>query len=90
MIGDFGISTRRRKNWAGRFFCIRSTPSPRATARYYLKNLLGNPYDTGVAAASLIFGGVLDAFPKLEINLPHAGGTFPWLIAGSTMERRCV
>jgi aminocarboxymuconate-semialdehyde decarboxylase len=50
------------------------------TARYYLKNLIGNPYDTGVAAAHLIFGGVLDAFPKLEVNLPHAGGTFPWLI----------
>jgi len=50
------------------------------TTRYYLKNLLGNPYDTGVAAASLIFGGVMDAFPKLEVNLPHAGGTFPWLI----------
>jgi len=50
------------------------------TARYYLKNLLGNPYDTGVAAASLMFGGVLDEFPKLEVNLPHAGGTFPWLI----------
>lgn len=50
------------------------------TARYYLKNLLGNPYDTGVAAASLVFGGVLDTFPELEVNLPHAGGTFPWLI----------
>src|SRR5215471_10625019 len=50
------------------------------TAKYYLKNLLGNPYDTGVAAASLVFGGVLDAFPKLEVNLPHAGGTFTWLI----------
>lgn len=50
------------------------------TTRYYLKNLIGNPYDTGVAAAHLIFGGVLDAFPKLEVNLPHAGGTFPWLI----------
>jgi aminocarboxymuconate-semialdehyde decarboxylase len=50
------------------------------TERYHLKNLLGNPYDTGVAAASLVFGGVLDAFPKLEVNLPHAGGTFPWLI----------
>lgn len=50
------------------------------TTRYYLKNLVGNPYDTGVAAAHLIFGGVLDAFPKLEFNLPHAGGTFPWLI----------
>ena len=50
------------------------------TARYYLRNLLGNPYDTGVAAAHLIFGGVLDAFPKLEVNLPHAGGAFPGLI----------
>ena len=50
------------------------------TTRYYLKNLLGNPYDTGVAAAHLVFGGVMDAFPKLEVNLPHAGGTFPWLI----------
>jgi aminocarboxymuconate-semialdehyde decarboxylase len=50
------------------------------TTRFYLKNLLGNPYDTGVAAASLVFGGVMDAFPKLEVNLPHAGGAFPWLI----------
>jgi aminocarboxymuconate-semialdehyde decarboxylase len=50
------------------------------TTRYYLKNLIGNPYDTGVAVAHLIFGGVLDAFPKLEVNLPHAGGTFPGLV----------
>ena len=27
-----------------------------------------------------MFGGVLDAFPKLEVMLPHAGGTFPALI----------
>ena len=50
------------------------------TKKYYLKNLCGNPYDTGVAAAHLIMGGVLDAFPKLGFNLPHAGGAFPWLI----------
>lgn len=49
-------------------------------ARFYLKNLLGNPYESGIAAACLVFGGVLDAFPKLEVNLPHAGGTFPGLI----------
>ena len=48
--------------------------------RFYLKNLLGNPYDTGVAAACLIFGGVFDRFPQLEINLPHAGGTLPGII----------
>jgi aminocarboxymuconate-semialdehyde decarboxylase len=49
-------------------------------ARFYFKNLIGNPYDTGIAAAALIFGGVLDRFPKLEINLPHAGGTLPGII----------
>lgn len=47
---------------------------------FHMRNLLGNPYEAGIAAASLIFGGVLDAFPKLDFVLPHAGGTFPWLI----------
>jgi len=47
---------------------------------FHMRNLCGNPYESGVAAASLIFGGVLDAFPKLDFMLPHAGGTFPWLI----------
>jgi aminocarboxymuconate-semialdehyde decarboxylase len=49
-------------------------------SRYHLRNLLGNPYDTGVAAASLIFGGVMDAFPKLVVVLAHAGGAFPALV----------
>jgi aminocarboxymuconate-semialdehyde decarboxylase len=44
---------------------------------FYLTNLLGNPYDTGIAVAHLIFGGVLDRLPKLQVVLPHAGGTFP-------------
>ena len=48
--------------------------------KYYLRNLLGNPFDTGVAAAHLVFGGVMDRFPKLEVNLPHAGGALPGLI----------
>ncbi|HSU76792.1 MAG TPA: amidohydrolase family protein, partial [Burkholderiales bacterium] len=56
------------------------TIGPDRTKKYYLKNLCGNPYDTGVAVAHLIFGGVMDRFPQLEVNLPHAGGTFPWLI----------
>jgi aminocarboxymuconate-semialdehyde decarboxylase len=43
-------------------------------------NTLGNPQEAGYAAMSLVCGGVLDAFPKLEVFLPHAGGTFPWLI----------
>jgi aminocarboxymuconate-semialdehyde decarboxylase len=49
-------------------------------AAYYLTNLLGNPFESAIAAAHLIFGGVLDRFPKLVVCLPHAGGAFPWLV----------
>ena len=52
----------------------------RTAAHFALENLAGNPYDTGLAAAHLIFGGVLDAFPRLSVMLPHAGGTMPALI----------
>lgn len=49
-------------------------------APFYLGNLLGNPFDTAVAAAHLIFGGVLDRYPGLTVCLPHAGGALPYLI----------
>jgi len=49
-------------------------------AAYYLTNLLGNPFESAIAAAHLIFGGVLDRFPRLTVVLPHAGGAFPWLV----------
>jgi aminocarboxymuconate-semialdehyde decarboxylase len=48
--------------------------------KFYLTNLLGNPFESAIAAAHLIFGGVLDRFPKLDVVLPHAGGAFPWLV----------
>jgi aminocarboxymuconate-semialdehyde decarboxylase len=48
--------------------------------RYHLSNIIGNTTETAIAAAHLIFGGVLDAFPTLEISLPHSGGVFPILI----------
>ena len=47
--------------------------------QYYMINCLGNPFDTAIAATHLIFSGVMDAFPKLEISLPHAGGALPIL-----------
>lgn len=47
--------------------------------KFYLHNLLGNPFETAIAAAHLIFGGVLDRYPKLTWVLPHAGGAFPYL-----------
>jgi aminocarboxymuconate-semialdehyde decarboxylase len=48
-------------------------------APFYLNNLLGNPFDTTIAAAHLVFGGVLDRVPRLEVCLAHAGGALPYL-----------
>jgi aminocarboxymuconate-semialdehyde decarboxylase len=49
------------------------------TKDYYLGNFVGNPLETSLAAASLIFGGVLERFPKLNVCLAHAGGYTPWI-----------
>jgi aminocarboxymuconate-semialdehyde decarboxylase len=49
-------------------------------ARYGLGNLVGNLYDTGLAAALLISGGVLERHPRLRVVLFHAGGAFPSLV----------
>jgi aminocarboxymuconate-semialdehyde decarboxylase len=46
---------------------------------YDLGNLYGFPAETGLTAASLIFGGVLERFPKLKILLAHGGGVTPYL-----------
>jgi aminocarboxymuconate-semialdehyde decarboxylase len=47
---------------------------------YFLANLLGNPFDNAIAAAHLIFSGVMDRFPRLEVVLPHGGGALPFLL----------
>ena len=57
-------------------------------SKYYLSNLLGNPVEIGIAGYSLILGGVLDAFPKLEVMLPRAGGNVPWGIMRLDRHRR--
>src|SRR5262249_31585211 len=49
-------------------------------ARYGLGNLVGNLYDTGLAAALLIYGGVLERHPALRVVLYHGGGAFPSLL----------
>lgn len=41
---------------------------------YHLRNLLGNPLETAIALSRMIFGGVLDALPDLEVCFAHGGG----------------
>ena len=45
---------------------------------YYLGNLIGNPLDTTIAGACLIFGGVLERHPKLNFVMVHGGGFIPY------------
>lgn len=47
---------------------------------YYLRNLLGNPFDTAIAATRLVLGGVLERYPNLRIILSHGGGAFPGIM----------
>jgi aminocarboxymuconate-semialdehyde decarboxylase len=47
--------------------------------RFYMANTIGNPVDTAIAVNHLVFGGVMDKFPTLNIVLPHAGGAVPYL-----------
>jgi aminocarboxymuconate-semialdehyde decarboxylase len=41
---------------------------------FYLHNLLGNPMETAIAAAHLVYAGVLQKFPRLTVCLAHGGG----------------
>jgi aminocarboxymuconate-semialdehyde decarboxylase len=46
--------------------------------RHYLHNLVGYPFETTLAAGSLILGGTLDRFPTLDVVLVHGGGFLPY------------
>ena len=63
---------------AGRGLFVLIHPSePRgadAMARHYLGNLVGNPFETTIAAGSLVFGGVLGRLRDLVACLAHGGG----------------
>jgi aminocarboxymuconate-semialdehyde decarboxylase len=48
--------------------------------KYWLPWLVGMPAETTRAICSIIFGGVLERFPKLRIAFAHGGGSFPYTI----------
>ena len=47
---------------------------------YYLTNLIGNPLETALMVADLMFSGTLDDLPDLKIGLAHGGGFVPYQI----------
>ncbi|MGZ5127756.1 MAG: amidohydrolase family protein, partial [Burkholderiales bacterium] len=46
----------------------------RRLTQHFLTNIIGNPLDTTVALAHIVFGGVLERHPRLKIVVAHGGG----------------
>ncbi len=47
---------------------------------FYLRNLIGNPIETALAGARILFSGVLERYPNLKLILSHGGGALPHLV----------
>jgi aminocarboxymuconate-semialdehyde decarboxylase len=54
------------------------TPIASRAPKYYLTNFIGNPLETTIAVATLIFGGVMERYPNIRCWTPHAGGFVPY------------
>jgi aminocarboxymuconate-semialdehyde decarboxylase len=51
----------------------------RLGGKWGLSNPVGFPAEHSTTAAKFIVSGTLDKFPRLELVLPHAGGSFPFI-----------
>jgi aminocarboxymuconate-semialdehyde decarboxylase len=47
---------------------------------YFLNNLISYPVDTTIAAARLVFSGIMSDLPGLKVCLAHGGGFLPYQI----------
>jgi len=51
-----------------------------ALDRYFMDNSVGRPAETTIALAGLMYSGVFDRFPGLEVCAVHGGGFVPFQI----------
>jgi aminocarboxymuconate-semialdehyde decarboxylase len=57
-----------------------SGSTDRRQAPWQIWNSIGQPFEEAMAMASLMYEGVLDAFPRLKICVAHGGGYLPYYI----------
>lgn len=53
---------------------------PQRLTEYFMSNAVGQPLESTLALSHLIFGGVLERFPKLKVCVAHGGGYFPFYV----------
>lgn len=49
-------------------------------APYYLRNLLGNAFETTSCLSRLLFYGFFEKYPNIKICFSHGGGALPYLL----------
>ncbi len=57
-----------------------SGSTDRRQASWQIWNSIGQPFEEAMAMASLMYEGVLDAFPRLKICVAHGGGYLPYYV----------
>ena len=70
-----------RASELGAVFYIHPTKAPgvEAMTKYWLLPLVGFTFDTTLAAAGLVFSGVVERYPGIRWVLAHLGGVIPYL-----------
>ena len=53
---------------------------PERLEPYFMTNAVGQPLETTLALAQMIFGGVFERFPALKLCAAHGGGYFPFYL----------
>lgn len=53
---------------------------PERLEPYFMTNAVGQPLETTLALAQMIFGGVFERFPGLKLCAAHGGGYFPFYL----------
>jgi aminocarboxymuconate-semialdehyde decarboxylase len=55
--------------------------APQRLNCYYLKNTVGNPVETSIAAARLILSGFFYRYPNIRVCFSHGGGALPFILS---------
>jgi aminocarboxymuconate-semialdehyde decarboxylase len=53
---------------------------PERLQDYFMTNVVGQPLETTLALAQMIFGGVFERFPDLKLCAAHGGGYLPFYL----------
>ena len=53
---------------------------PRRLEPWFMTNVVGQPLETTIALAHMIFGGTLERFPRMKVLAVHGGGFLPFYL----------